>query len=533
MSKKGENYQNGITVPFCLNRLSMLQSFYSIIRSFILVAAFLISMPVFGVQDYVLAQQTSDDAEMEEALSGFNEEDSGIEEALSGFDEDESAEDEKDILSGFDEENSFKHTEETEALIEKEDWSSFYGYTGISLSYSFVREPPVEKSNADWSGLTKTRPFFSLTWDAKLGSNWKSRISAKAFYDFAYGLKERDAFTSEVLNELEKEAELREFYLEGSPFGSLDIRLGSQIVAWGTADSLRVVDVLNPTDNREYGMTDLEDIRIPLHMTKLDYYFGDFKLQAVAVHQIKFNKSAPPGSDYNSTTTEIKVVVPESNSENTEYGLALSGTFSGWDASFHWAQYFDDEAYLLITDMTFVPGVGLVPTLEYRHSRLTMSGVALSIPSGNYIWRAEAANFWGMEFNNVREKKFTRTDILFGTEYSGWNDTSLSIDSGVRHLNDFDHRLEAEPDYQLEDRIATTLNFMQDYYNQTLHLQLFGMMIGKWGKDGGLNRASLEYDVMDAFSVKGGVMIYQPGDSLYFQSLNDNDRIFFEARYSF
>ncbi|SVB62411.1 uncharacterized protein METZ01_LOCUS215265, partial [marine metagenome] len=386
MSRRGKNNQTGSTLHFCSNKALMLQSFFSSIRSFILVTTLLIWVPVIGAPDIVLAQETSDFAGMEEALSGFDEEDSGIEDALSGFDEEESAEDEEDILSGFDEENSFKHTEETEALIEKEDWSSFYGYTGISLSYSFVREPPEDNSNSDWSGLTKTRPFFSLTWDTKLGNNWKSRISAKAFYDFAYGLKERDAFTSEVLNELEKEAELREFYLEGSPFGSLDIRLGSQIVAWGTADSLRVVDVLNPTDNREYGMTDLEDVRIPLHMTKLDYYFGDFKLQAVAVHQIKFNKSAPPGSDYNSTTTEIKVVVPESNAENTEYGFALTGTFSGWDASFHWAQYFDDEAYILITDMTFVPGVGLVPTLEYRHSRLTMSGVALSIPSGNYIW---------------------------------------------------------------------------------------------------------------------------------------------------
>ena len=162
-----------------------------------------------------------------------------------------------------------------------------------------------------------------------------------------------------------------------------------------------------------------------------------------------------------------------------------------------------------------------------------MSGIAVSIISGNYIWKAEAANFWGMEFNNVIDKKFTRSEILFGTEYSGWNDTSLIIESGFQHLNDFDQLLEAEPDYQLEDRIATTLNFIQDYYNQTLHLQLFGMMIGEWGDDGGLNRASLEYDVMDAFSVNGGVIVYQPGNSLYFQSLNDNDRIFFEARYSF
>ena len=138
-----------------------------------------------------------------------------------------------------------------------------------------------------------------------------------------------------------------------------------------------------------------------------------------------------------------------------------------------------------------------------------------------------------MEFNNVKEKKFSTTEILLGTEYSGWSDTCLIIESGVKHFNDFDPLLEAEPDFQQEDRIATTVNFMQDYYNQTLHLQILGTMIGDWGDDGGLNRVSLEYDVMDAFSIKGGVMIYQSGDSLFFQSLNVNDRIFFEARFSF
>ena len=495
----------------------MIQSCFSLIRSFFLVTAFLIWASVVGIIDIGFAQETSDEAEIEDALSGFDDEDSEIENALSGFDED----------------NNVQQTEEFEAKIEKEYWSSLYGYTGISLSYSLIRKPPSDNSNADWSGLTKTRPFFSLTWDTKLGSKWNSRISAKAFYDFAYGLKEREAFTSDVLNELEKEAELREVYLQVSPFRNLDIRLGSQIVAWGTAEYLRLVDLLNPIDNREYGMTDLEDVRIPLPMTRIDYYFGDFKLQAVAVHQIKFNKSAPLGSDYNSTTTEINEVVPESNAENTEYGLALSGNFSGWDASIYWAQYFDDEAYLLITDINFIPEVGLVPSLEYRHSRLTMSGIALSINSGSYVWKSEAANFWGIEFNNIKEKKFTATEVLLGTEYSGWRDTTLNIESGVRHLNNFDNRLEAAPDYQLEDRIATTLNLIQYYYNQTLQLQLFGMMIGEWGKDGGLNRTSLEYDLMDALSIKGGLMIYQPGESLYFQSLNDNDRIFFEARYSF
>ena len=85
----------------------------------------------------------------------------------------------------------------------------------------------------------------------------------------------------------------------------------------------------------------------------------------------------------------------------------------------------------------------------------------------------------------------------------------------------------------MEDRIATTFSFMQDYLNQTLHLNMVGMMIGKSGMDGGINRMSLKYDVMDALSVSGGVMVYQTGDNAYFKSLNENDRIFFEARYSF
>jgi hypothetical protein len=463
--------------------------------------------------------------------------DSGLEEALSGFD-DEAFADDDDVLSGFDDDGEENITEkETASATEEENWKqallNFSGSVGISTSYSYAKDAPTDKTQADWSGLTKLRPYFSLTWDKKLGENWKTRISGKAFYDLVYSMKDRETFSDEVLNELEKEVELRELYLEGSPFGNLDIKLGKQIVAWGVANTLRVVDVLNPTDSLEFGMTDLEDVRLPIVMTKLDYYLGDLKLEAVVVHQIEFNKSAPFGGDYNPSTQKLTEVIPESSTENTEYGLALIGTFGGWDASLHWAQYFDDSSHFKITKITIIPGVGVVPTLEQRHSRLTMGGATLSIPSGNFLWNAEAAKLQGMEFALVTDKTFSRTDALVGTEYSGWSDTSLTLEFGVQHLNDFDLKLEASPDSQLEDRIATTISFMQDYINQSLHLSMFGMMIGKSGQDGGVNRMSLEYDVMDAFSITGGLMLYQTGDNAYFESLNENDRLFFEARYSF
>jgi len=490
---------------------------------FYIISFFFVLIFVLGIPDVILAQETSEDAALEDALSGFDDEGSNEDEALSGFDEGS-----PELRFG-----EMDSDGERESGVDADSWSNLSGSTGLNASYSYAKDAPADKTQADWSGLTKLRPYFSLTWDAKLGENWKTRISGKAFYDLAYGMKDSETFSYEVLSELEKEAELREIYLEGSPFGSLDIKLGKQIVSWGVANSLRVVDVLNPTDDREFGMTDLEDIRLPINMTKLDYYIGDLKLEAVAVHEIKFNKSAVFGSDFNPSTQKINEVIPESSAENTEYGLALIGTFSGWDASLHWAQYFDDTAHFKITKVTFIPGLGAVPTLEQRHSRLTMGGVTLSIPSGNFIWKAEAAKLQGMEFALVTVKTFSRTDVLVGSEYSGWRDTSLTLEFGVQHLNDFDVKLEESPDSQLEDRIATTVSFMQDYINQTLHLSLVGMMIGKSGQDGGLNRMSLEYDVMDAFSVTGGVMLYQPGDNAYFKSLNENDRLFFEVRYSF
>ena len=480
---------------------------------------FFIFMFGSGITNVILAQETSEEV--------------GLDDTLSSFDEEDFAESDAEVLSGFDDESGVEVISEAESADQEEGWSSLFGYTGISLNYNYLKETPADETQADWSGLTKLRPYFSLTWDAKLGENWKIRISGKAFYDFAYGMKERKNFSKEVLNDLEQEAEFREVYIEGSPFNSLDIKIGHQIVTWGVANSLRVVDVLNPTDNREFGMTDLEDIRLPIAMTKIDLYVGDFKFEAVAVHKIKFNKTAPFGSDFNPSPLKIKEVVPESSAGNTEYGLAVIGKFSGWDASLNWAQYFDDSAHYKITSVNIVPGVGAVPVLEQRHSRLTMAGATLSVPAGNFLWKAEAAKLQGMEFALVTDKTFSRTDILFGGEYSGWNDTSVSIELGLQHLNDFDTHLEASPDSELEDRFATSISFMQDYLNQTLHLNLAGMMIGELGGDGGINRASLEYDVVDAFSVTGGLMLYQPGESAYFQSLNENDRLFFEARYSF
>ena len=182
---------------------------------FYIVSFFFVLIFVLGIPDVILAQETSEDDGLEDVLSGFDAEGSDEDEALSGFDEGS-----PELRFG-----EMDSDGERESGVDDEIWSNLSGSAGLSASYSYAKDAPADKTQADWSGLTKLRPYFSLTWDAKLGENWKTRISGKAFYDFAYGMKDSETFSDEVLSELEKEAELREIYLEGSPFGNLDIKL--------------------------------------------------------------------------------------------------------------------------------------------------------------------------------------------------------------------------------------------------------------------------------------------------------------------
>ena len=61
---------------------------------------------------------------------------------------------------------------------------------------------------------------------------------------------------------------LRECYVNyESP--SLDVRIGKQQVVWGTADGIKIMDVVCPTDQREYFLDNYADSRIPRWMLKI------------------------------------------------------------------------------------------------------------------------------------------------------------------------------------------------------------------------------------------------------------------------
>ena len=67
---------------------------------------------------------------------------------------------------------------------------------------------------------------------------------------------------------------LRELYVDTEAAGWA-LRLGKQQVVWGTADGIKLLDIINPTDYREMAQNAMEDSRIPIWMINAEKNIGE------------------------------------------------------------------------------------------------------------------------------------------------------------------------------------------------------------------------------------------------------------------
>ncbi|NNJ90361.1 MAG: RNA polymerase-associated protein rapA [Gammaproteobacteria bacterium] len=81
----------------------------------------------------------------------------------------------------------------------------------------------------------------------------------------------------------------RELYVDTEAAG-WSWRLGKQQVVWGTADGIKLLDIINPTDFREVNQNVMEDSRIPIWMINAERELGDNGNFQVVVSQVAANK---------------------------------------------------------------------------------------------------------------------------------------------------------------------------------------------------------------------------------------------------
>ena len=479
-----------------------------------------------------------------------------------GFDEPEDSHEDSYEDYGFDDEGSAEPSQP--AALPADRFWELSGDLSLGASYNYIshnsavgrRSPSPgnpQPKGTHYGNLSRLRAQLDLQLDLRLPADWKARIEGYGFYDFSYLIKGRDSYTQDVLDDYEWEVDFREVWVQGSPTPSLDFKLGRQIVNWGRSDTVRVLDVINPLDNREPGLIDIEDLRLPLTMARVDYYprwvpdgWGDWSLQLLLIPEFRQDRNPSIGNDFNPTPIEVdpRSQKPDRFFDDPEYGGAITGTFSGWDLSVYAARVYLNQP--LVAE----PLTGLLQ----RYPLVTLAGAGGNFTTGSWLFKGELGWFHGLEYNQadtsiappVRIVDKDRLDWMAGVEYYGVSDLTLAFEVVHRHIFDYDDDMKAHVPispapgapsirvaYAKEDLVESALRATADFFNSRLHVTGVALLVGTHADLGSVLRMEASYDLRDALVVSGGIVLYQEGTSPGLSEVGDNDRLFLRIEHSF
>ncbi|MBU0720243.1 DUF1302 family protein [bacterium] len=465
-----------------------------------------------------------------------------IEDDLSGFETIEDTSDTFDALEGFDDIQSVPHAKSGSSLPvphakPKKSNTSLSGNLAFKTSLGYIKH---EVDSIEYSGINQAQTSLYLQLDSKLNDNWKLRVSGDAFYDAIYDIHKDNDYRDEILDDYKTQLRFDDVYLQGKISPSLDAKIGRQIVVWGKSDNIRVTDVINPIDNRQPGMTDIEDLRLSVAMAKFDYYLGMWNLSFMAIAENRIMLEATPRGEFfavdalfASSGTSVPdpflpLHPPAASIHNMQYAFAANGVFSGWDLSFYAANVLDQKWHF---DKLPSPSTPLT-SITREVSKINMLGSALNIVNGNWLYKSEIAFLNGVRYNTTLDEK-NRLDALVGVEYMGFKDTVLSFELADRHIFEYENQMKDQADFVDEDEVQTALRATKSFANDTVDVTALLSMFGSSWQNGGFARVWMEYEIRDALSCNFGIVDYIGGGKPLMESNKDNDRVFADIKYSF
>lgn len=260
----------------------------------------------------------------------------------------------------------------------------YRSFTRSPQNYSF-KEYRVELQAE--AGTQKTK-LHSTLWVRSLG--------------FSAVTNSQTLFAREKISPVE--GELREAYVDfyGFPFSWMDLRVGRQRIAWGTADRVNPTDNLNPDD--------LEDIwdfgrHLSSDAIRVTGYWGNFTLTGVLIPT--FTPASPPLPEWSSAlmpplalnglaikNITDEIILPANNfRQSSLFGLKMASNFMGYDFSLSYVHGRDDLP--LVRDVVVEKWSGQDADILVRliYPRMKILGLDMAgAVGGAGVW-AEAAVF--------------------------------------------------------------------------------------------------------------------------------------------
>ena len=332
------------------------------------------------------------------------------------------------------------------------------------------------------------------------------------------------------------EMELREFYLDAS-MGRMYLRLGKQQIVWGKTDGLKVLDVLNPQDFREFVLDDFEDSRIPLWSVNAEVPIGPLVAQLVWIpdrtyHDLPesgatFAFTSPlfvPVSPHGIAAAEIREVQrPNRFFADSDVGVQLSAFWKGWDLTANYFYHYYD-APVLFRELTVTNGTPHV-LITPRYERSHLVGGTLSNAFGSATVRGEIGfstdRYFLASDPSPAAAGVVETNTLdygLGFDWFGFDDTFLSVQL-------FQNWVTADAARLVRDQLNTfvTLLAQRDYRNETLRAEV--LAVHSIGGSDGYVKARIRYDLLDNIRLKGGADLFYGSRDGFIGQFDRNDRV--------
>lgn len=226
--------------------------------------------------------------------------------------------------------------------------------------------------------------------------------------------------------------ELREFYLKTKVFNAVRLTLGKQQIVWGETDGLKLLDVVNPQNFREFILDNFEDSRIPLWSVKTEFDIKDIGVQIVWIPDNSYHITQdfdapyftknlfrnPPGGIPSVFNTADK---PDQFIKDADFGVKLSAFTKGWDITVNYFHYYDDLPVFysdLIIDESGQASVGINPKFE----RQDLLGTSFNKVFASTTFRGEMVYIFNQNFSSENP------DALRGIETSNQFKSAIGLD---------------------------------------------------------------------------------------------------------
>jgi hypothetical protein len=328
--------------------------------------------------------------------------------------------------------------------------------------------------------------------------------------------------------------DLRELYVETQVRGTY-LTIGKQQVVWGKSDGLKVLDVVNPQDFREFILDDFEDSRIPLWTFNAEIPVRDLTLQLLWIPDPSYHELPEPDGLYAFTAPIFfprpppgvavdarSVQRPRRLVSDSDAGVRLSTFWKGWDLTLNYFYHYDD--FPVPFRRISLGAQGPLVTVTPRYERTHLVGGTFSNAFGDLTVRGEVGYSTDRYFatSDVTDSdgvfETAELSYVLGFDWYGFSETLLSAQL-------FQLWLTNDERGNIRDGLETVVSFLaqREFWNDRLVTEL--LWLHNLNHSDGLLRPRVAYELSDSLQLDIGLDLFYGSRYGLFGQFDRNDRV--------